>query len=833
MSNDGPGVESTVPDTTAETLPTSYVDLAQARIVTPAAIAKLALRYEYVGTEELLGWMASEGRLSYAEIMGRVAGHAGPDSSDPAALENLTSPALYALAFLAVGAGDNDTAINRAADLFAFARSVAARTGAATEHPDIDIQTSFRARRLDYVRKHLDDGRVDQWVRWAVRADLANPFIAHDAATMGAWFDVFNEPFVERGIAPVRVGDAHAPFDTLMTVDSQARARTVDGPLVTIVVSVFKPSASLLTAVRSLVDQTWRNLQVIIVDDASPEEYAPVFAEARNLDERVEYVRMPANGGAYRARNHGVSLARGEFVGFQDADDWSHPERIERQLRVLADPGVVATLSKAVRLYSDLRITKPGSLPFEKNSPSLIFRREQVLDRLGRFDDMRKAADTEFIERLAAVYGQSAVVTLEEPLSLYQLTDGSLSRSDFRIGWHRDARVSYHSALRYWHRRISDDGAPPLIESAGGRAFPAPPEIEGVTHPSTPLDVVLLADFRYRVVESTGLPAEIAALSAAGLEVGLTRGEALRKARVNRDYPQPAIQKAVADGLANWRPLSAELSPRLLLVRDADLLMIPRTAAGVRMRPERIVVTADRLPFPDGTPRVSYDPRRVEQIAQDLFMREVEWLPASDEISEALLAAGAVGVRHPARLAEIAEVTRRPRRLVAGRPIIAISDASKFGAERIDRRNLGSVLPVSNAYDVRILESSDHAPAHPGPSWLSYDPMLITPTEVFDQSDFYVGLPPKVHGTRLTRPAIDAMSRGAVPLLHPVHRQVFGDAALYYGERSVQQLVDELWADPARFEAAQNAALAFCHNELSAEVFASTITRLTLTELSS
>jgi hypothetical protein len=819
-STDELGEGPTVPGTTAETLPPSLVNLAESGIVSPAAVAKTALRYEYAGADELLAWMASAGRLPLAEILRLARAHAD-GALDDATLVRLKAPALYALAFLAVGTADDDAAIGRAADLFALARSTARRTGARTQHPDMDMQAAFSAGRHAYVRAHL--ARSSPWVRWAVSADLANPFPDARPAELAAWLKLFNKPFAERGLAPVLVEGVGAPFDSLTSAGAETRARTIDGPLVTIVVSVFKPTASLLGALRSLVEQTWRNLQIVLVDDASPEEYEPVFAQARALDERIEYVRTPVNGGAYRARNFGITHARGEYVGFHDSDDWSHPERIERQVRVFdTQPGVVATLSKAVWLYSDLRITRPGTQPFARIAPSLIFRREQVLERLGPFDDLRRAADTEFIERLATVFGREAVVTLDEPLSLYQLTAGSLSRADFRVGWHRDARVSYHSAFRHWHRQIAENHASPVIESPEGRAFPAPPELIGVPYPPEPLDVVVLADWRAGPVEYTGLPAEVEALAGAGLSVGLARGEAIRHATVGREYPSEAILDVLAEGRASWAPLGADLAPRVLLVRDPQLMALSRAASAVAMKPERVIVAAAQ---PPGS---TYEPRRVEQVVRELFGRKAEWLPSTRDVAVAVTSAGATGIVHPSRLTGVANIASHPWRPVDGRPVIGVAAAARHTADLPQRQDLTRLLPTDDDHDVRVVEAPSRRTAHP--TWLGIGLDQAPASEFLDQCDFYVGLPAMVRDTTLVRPVLDAMARGCVPIVHPSFRPLLGDAAIYYGDRSVAEIVDELWSDPAAFAAHQKAALSFCHNELSASAFAATISQLTTTE---
>jgi hypothetical protein len=813
----------TVARAQAESLPTFVTDFARAGVVSPAAIAKTALRYECTGVEDLLAHIASDGTMRVEDIADAARAVASGQPSDNTVEAKLTAPAVYALAQLTIGT--DITAVDPAADLFALAGKLARRDGARLEHGNLALQTNLAAGRLEHVRQHLHDAGVDRWVRWAAATDLIHPSTSPESSVN--WLAALNKPFVSRGIAPVSFVEPSKPaFDTVHTEAPQARAGTVDGPQISVVMPVFKPSLSLITAVGSLLKQTWRNVEVIVVDDASPEEYEPIFAQVRALDDRVTYLRMPTNGGAYRARNHGITHATSEFVGIQDGDDWSHPERIERQMREFARrPELVATLSKAIRLYSDLRITKLGSFPYEKNAPSLIFRRELVTSRLGRFDDIRKAADTEFIERLTAVFGSAAVHTLDEPLSLYQLTDGSLSRADFRIGWHRDARVSYHSSFRHWHRSIVDDGADPFISADSPRAFPVPPEFEGTSYPSEPPDVVLLADWRGGLLGSVGLDVLVRGLAGVGLRVGLARAEALRNATVARGYADPSIQQVLAEGLAMWTPPGADLAPRVLFIRDPDLLSFPRRPSSVLMRPERVVIVADHAPRSDADPRISFDPAHIERVVRELFECEPEWLPATTEISTALVAAGASGTRHEAQVAEVVAVSRFTARPNVGRPVIGVWNASPFAAERIPPARLLSTLPTDPGYDVRILDSSSKLPGRDSHTWLRFAPQTTSADEFFDQCDFVVALPPRVAGVSFLRPVVTAMARGCVPVVPETLGAALGDPATYSHEHTVAEVIDGLWNDPERFVERQRASLAACEQELSAEALVSAIGR--------
>jgi len=110
-------------------------------------------------------------------------------------------------------------------------------------------------------------------------------------------------------------------------------------PRVSVIVPAFNVRATLREAVQSLLQQTWRDLEVLVVDDASPDASHEALADVD--DPRLGIVRLHQNAGPSAARNTGLALARGEFLALLDGDDVSAPHRIERQLRpFLARPGL-------------------------------------------------------------------------------------------------------------------------------------------------------------------------------------------------------------------------------------------------------------------------------------------------------------------------------------------------------------------------------------------------------------------------------------------------------------------------------------------------------------
>jgi|GEM_PF-824073 len=121
-------------------------------------------------------------------------------------------------------------------------------------------------------------------------------------------------------------------------------------PKVSVVIPAYDAARHLPQAIQSVRAQTMPDWELIIVDDCSPIDPAPSLAPLL-ADPRIRLVRLDANGGASAARNFGISLARGRFVAFLDADDSWAPSKLERQLAAVlacADPERVFCVTQTV-----------------------------------------------------------------------------------------------------------------------------------------------------------------------------------------------------------------------------------------------------------------------------------------------------------------------------------------------------------------------------------------------------------------------------------------------------------------------------------------------------
>jgi len=106
---------------------------------------------------------------------------------------------------------------------------------------------------------------------------------------------------------------------------------------VSVVLPTFNRADTVGRAIRSVLDQTFTDLELIVVDDGSTDDTVAVLA--RFADPRLRVLRSTVNRGVSAARNKGIEEARGRFIAFEDSDDSWRPQKLQRQIDCLASAG--------------------------------------------------------------------------------------------------------------------------------------------------------------------------------------------------------------------------------------------------------------------------------------------------------------------------------------------------------------------------------------------------------------------------------------------------------------------------------------------------------------
>ncbi|MCL5050684.1 MAG: glycosyltransferase family 2 protein [Firmicutes bacterium] len=328
--------------------------------------------------------------------------------------------------------------------------------------------------------------------------------------------------FAKEQLSTVFLRDERGPL-SLLNID----AKPLDdesGPKVSVIVPMYNAEHTVLAALESLVCQSWRNLEILVVDDKSQDSSFDLVTAFAAEHPQVRLLQMEQNSGSYACRNFALGFVTGHFVTTHDADDWSHPDKIRCQMQALNDSSsAMGVMTDWVRCSANFTFTqnwRPSETVIHESHSSFLCRKE-VFERLKGWDEVRVSGDTEFIWRMQAAFGTDSLIAARKgvPLAFALDDDSSLTRHKFthvrtvNFG----LRYLYRESCMYWHSQASNLA---LSKSADNRPFYAPKLMLRHATPHDTYDYLVVADFACEH-EQRGLYELIAALNAGGFKTAL------------------------------------------------------------------------------------------------------------------------------------------------------------------------------------------------------------------------------------------------------------------------------------------------------------------------
>lgn len=610
-----------------------------------------------------------------------------------------------------------------------------------------------------------------------------------------------------------------------------------DGPVVSVIVPAYNAAGVISTALDSLLAQTWPHLEVLVVDDGSTDTTAAVVAGYAERDPRVRLIRpaehageageaeragAAGNQGTYVARNHALREAIGELVTCHDADDWSHPEKLARQVRHLqANPAVVANTSEQARATSDLRFHrrgKPGYFVFP-NLSSLMFRRAEVMARLGYWDSVRFGADAELQRRIARTFGDGAVVDLATgPLCLQRQSRDSLTGNE-AFGYHgyfMGARKDYFETYTYFHPHRAAPGDADALRyefPQRSRPFPVPAPLL----PRRPLadrrrhfDVVIASDFRLVGGSTVSSIEEILAQRRMGLRTGLVQ-MAYYEADPRRSVA-PKVRDVVDGDRVQMLVHGEKIHCDLLIVRYPPVLgewhrFLPDVA------PEQVRVVVNQPPMSHYGPGAEqrYVIARCHEHVQKYFGQPGVWHPIGPLVRRALhehhgdeLSVITLADEDWVNIIDV-DAWRRPARPPSG-PRVRIGRHSrdhevKWPATAAD---LLACYPDAPGYEIHVLgggKAPERVLGSLPANWRVRRFGEVPPREFLAELDVFVYVTHPAWVESFGRVVLEAMATGVPAVLPPGYRALFGDAASYAEPAGVRACVDRLMTDGDYYQA--------------------------------
>ncbi len=215
--------------------------------------------------------------------------------------------------------------------------------------------------------------------------------------------------------------------------------------VVTIVLPAYNASEYLAETIKSVINQTYTDFELLVIDDGSTDDTADIVRDFGKQDSRVRLISQE-NQGVSVARNTGIKMAQGEFIAFLDADDLWLPNKLALHVQHLsANPNIGLSFARVEFMTFDGKPTRKYSNPpfknitakklYEENpavTPSNALFRRMALQKVGGFDgELSGMADSELLLRVKCHGWQ--VEGIDEVLVLYRTNLAGMSSQLYKM----------------------------------------------------------------------------------------------------------------------------------------------------------------------------------------------------------------------------------------------------------------------------------------------------------------------------------------------------------------------------------------------------------------
>ena len=293
---------------------------------------------------------------------------------------------------------------------------------------------------------------------------IVDLFEAKQATTDDDWLRAMNSWGRVHGLPEFSLHEADAPRFLRLSMSAEEAIHSPDK--VSIIMPAYNAEALVEQAVRSLLHQSWSNIELIVVNDHSTDETGAILDRIAATDLRMKVVHNPVNVGPYVSKNIGVRLATGKYVTGHDADDIATPSRIADQMApLIADSGIRATIAYMLRVdkhgnFSFPTIIGDNSIDGAARTAyiSLLIERDVLINSIGYWDSVRLSADSEMLARAEAYLG-SGLKRLEKIVMLCLDSENSLTNHPAHGLKHVEGvspiRAQYSDSWGSWHSRTT------------------------------------------------------------------------------------------------------------------------------------------------------------------------------------------------------------------------------------------------------------------------------------------------------------------------------------------------------------------------------------------
>ncbi|WP_026691451.1 glycosyltransferase [Alteribacter aurantiacus] len=608
---------------------------------------------------------------------------------------------------------------------------------------------------------------------------------------------------------------------------------------VSVIVPAYNAGDSIRTAIDSLLSQTWGNLEILVVDDCSTDHTAEVIREYESRDSRVLLIQGEVNSGAYVSRNLALTKATGEFITINDADDWSHPQKIERQAHhLMANPNVIGNFSQQARATEQLKFYrrgKPGIYTF-KNMSSLMFRRQKVMDAIGYWDSVRFAGDSEFLKRMKIVFGEKAVTELPYSLLSFQRqSESSLTgHSAFGFpGYFMGVRKEYDEANRHFHETAPQEKLYYTFPQKA-RPFPVPepmwPQREKRQNGNRHFDVIIASEFRLLGGTNMSNIEEIKAQKEKGLRTGLVQ---LSRYDLNSvEEMNPKVRNCIDGDLVQTVSYGEKVSCDVLIVRHPPVLQEwQKYVPHIEATHVHVIVNQPPKREYSREGETLYQLENCVRHLEEYFGTAGLWWPIGPRVRQTLEKNHTEELRNInlsckdwVNIIDVEEWRRSHPRDRNGPIRVGRHSRDQYVKWPNTKEQLLAIYPDDNNYEIHVLGGSTAPKKVLGSlpeNWKTKEFGEVHPKDFLSELDVFVYYTHPDWIEAFGRVIFEAMAAGVPVIIPPIYKELFGEAAIYAEPKDVQHKIKELMRDSSKYNEQVEKAYSFVNNNFGYKKHAS------------
>lgn len=218
-------------------------------------------------------------------------------------------------------------------------------------------------------------------------------------------------------------------------------------PIVSVIMPLYNAEKYVEQAVRSVISQTFRDWELIVVNDCSRDSSASIVEQLAKEDSRVRLLHTEKpSGSPTLPRNIAIENARGRYIAFLDSDDVWLPEKLEEQLPLFQDEETKVVFSYYKKMEADGTVRNGVVTSPKKVSYSKLLKGNVIGNLTGIYDTkkvgkhyLQRLGHEDYVFWLHVLKGGGYAVNTSKVHAIYRLTDNSVSRNKFKVfmwDWH-------------------------------------------------------------------------------------------------------------------------------------------------------------------------------------------------------------------------------------------------------------------------------------------------------------------------------------------------------------------------------------------------------------